>query len=184
MFDLEGMPPSQDDLERVYLWGAQVYGTRPGQFMGVTSGFGADGDREGWERLLDAANAIIAEYGDIPFVHWHHYERVHIEMYVQRYGDPAGVAAQVLRNLVDFLPLTKKAVVLPLPSYSLKEVEKYVGFQRTQDEYGGSWAMAKFILATETHDEAQRDSLMAEILEYNREDLAATWAVFEWLRKK
>jgi predicted RecB family nuclease len=33
-------------------------------------------------------------------------------------------------------------------------------------------------------DEAKRDSLMAEILKYNEEDLAATWAVFEWLRKK
>jgi len=25
---------------------------------------------------------------------------------------------------------------------------------------------------------------MAEILKYNEEDLAATWAVFEWLRSK
>jgi len=25
---------------------------------------------------------------------------------------------------------------------------------------------------------------MAEILKYNEEDLAATWAVFEWLRGK
>jgi predicted RecB family nuclease len=25
---------------------------------------------------------------------------------------------------------------------------------------------------------------MAEILKYNEEDLAATWAVFEWLRNK
>jgi predicted RecB family nuclease len=71
-----------------------------------------------------------------------------------------------------------------VPSYSLKVVEEYVGFKRTQDEYGGSWAMAKFILATETEDEAQRDSLMAEILKYNEEDLEATWAVFDWLRKK
>src|ERR1017187_3991186 len=99
-------------------------------------------------------------------------------------GDPTGVAARVLRNLLDLLPVTKKAIVLPLPSYSLKEVEKYVGFKRTMDDYGGSWAMAKFILATETDDQTKRDSLMEEILRYNEDDLAATWAVFEWLRKK
>ena len=29
-----------------------------------------------------------------------------------------------------------------------------------------------------------RDFRMAEILEYNEEDLAATWEVFDWLRKK
>jgi predicted RecB family nuclease len=184
IFDLEGMPPHLDELETIYLWGMQVYGTNPGNFLGVTSGFGVDGDREGWNAFLDAADAIFAEYGDIPFVHWHHYERAHIQMYVQRYGDPNGVADRVLGNLLDLLPVTKNSIVLPLPSYSLKVVEEYVGFERTQDEFGGSWAMAKFILATETDNENERNSLMAEILKYNEEDLAATWAVFEWLRSK
>jgi len=82
-------------------------------------------------------------------------ERVHIDMYVLRYGDPAGIAARVLGNLLDLLPITKNSVILPLPSYSLKVVEQYVGFERTQDEYGGSWAMAQFILATETNDESE-----------------------------
>jgi RNase_H superfamily len=184
MFDLEGVPPNLGDLEKVYLWGMQVYGKSPSKFVGVTSGFGADGDREGWDAFLDAANDIFAEYGDIPIVHWHHYERVHIDLYVGRYGDSNGVAERVLRNLLDLLPVTKNSVVLPLPSYSLKVVEGHVGFERTQDEYGGSWAMGKFILATETDDETERNGLMAEILKYNEEDLAATWAVFEWLRSK
>ena len=184
MFDLEGSPPQMDELEKIYLWGMQVYGKKPGKFLGVTSGFGMDGDREGWNAFLDAANAIFAEYGEIPFVHWHHYERVHIELYIDRYGDTDGIAARVLRNLLDLLPITKASVVLPLPSYSLKVVEGYVGFKRTQEEYGGSWAMAQFILATETDDENERNARMDEILKYNAEDLEATWAVFEWLRNK
>lgn len=184
MFDLEGLPPQLDDVEKVYLWGMQVYGKNPGEYLGVTAGFGTEGDREGWEHFLKAADEIFAEHGDIPFVHWHHYERVHIDMYVQRYGDPAGVAARVLRNLLDLLPITKASVVLPLPSYSLKIVEQYVGFKRTQDEYGGSWSMAQFILATETDNETERNARMTEILKYNEEDLAATWAVFDWLRNK
>lgn len=44
--------------------------------------------------------------------------------------------------------------------------------------------MATFIEATETSDEVKREQLMAEILKYNEEDLAATWAVFEWLKAK
>jgi predicted RecB family nuclease len=184
MFDLEGLPPQLDDLEKVYLWGMQVYGDNPGNFLGVTAGFGADGDREGWETFLQTADAIFSAYGDIPFVHWHHYERVHIDMYVKRHGDATGVAARVLRNLLDLLPITRASVILPLPSYSLKVVEQYVGFKRTQDEYGGSWSMAQFILATETNDEAERNARMAEILKYNAEDLEATWAVFDWLRNK
>jgi len=44
--------------------------------------------------------------------------------------------------------------------------------------------MAQFILATETGDQREREQRMGEILKYNEEDLAATWAVFEWLRSK
>lgn len=184
MFDLEGMPPHIDEIEKIYLWGMQVYGKRPSAFFGVTAGFGSDGDREGWVAFLNAATEIFAEYGDIPFVHWHHYEKTHINQYIDRYGDPDGIAARVLGNPLDLLPVTKSAIALPLPSYSLKVVEEYVGFKRTQEEFGGQWSMAQFILATETNDEAERDARMAEILKYNAEDLAATWAVFEWLRMK
>jgi predicted RecB family nuclease len=51
-------------------------------------------------------------------------------------------------------------------------------------EYDGERAMADYIEATETADAARRDELMGRILEYNREDLAATWAVLTWLREK
>ena len=57
-----------------------------------------------------------------------------------------------------------------------------IGFERTLEEYGGDWAMAKYIEATEMHDERERDRVMDEILKYNEEDLAATWAVFRWLK--
>ena len=110
MFDLEGMPPQLDDLEKIYLWGMQVYGKRPSAFMGVTAGFGPNGDQEGWAAFLDAAQNLFADYGDIPFVHWHHYEKTHINQYIARYGDPDGTAARVLRNLLDLLPVTKNAI--------------------------------------------------------------------------
>ena len=88
------------------------------------------------------------------------------------------------KNLLDLLPITKNSIVLPLPSYSLKVVEKYVGFKRTLEEYGGDWAMAKYIEAVETEDPGQRDAVMNEILDYNREDLEATWTVSKWLKSK
>jgi predicted RecB family nuclease len=184
MFDLEGMPPHLDEIDKIYLWGMQVFGKTQGEFMPAVAGFGDNGDREGWFDFLAKAETILRQYGDIPFVHWHHYERTHIDAYVQRYGDPAGIAARVHANLLDLLPIARESVLLPLSSYSLKEVEKYVNFKRSQTEFGGSWSMAKFIEATETNDEAQRNKLINDILTYNREDLAATWAVFEWLRIK
>jgi predicted RecB family nuclease len=184
MFDLEGLPPQFDDLGKIYLWGLRVYGEKPSRFLAATSGFGSCGDREGWQRFLENAEGVFREYGDIPFIHWHHYERVHLDVYVERYGDPDGIAARVRVNLLDMLPIVQRSIVLPLPSYSLKVVEKYIGFNRTQVEYGGDWAMAQYIEASETEDEKTRDKVMDQILTYNEEDLQATWAVFIWLKGK
>lgn len=131
---------------------------------------------------MGKAARIFSEYGALPFVHWHHYEKSKINLYIDRYGDPDGVAGTVLDNLLDLLPVTQRSIALPVSSYSLKVIEKYVGFKRTQDEFGGEWSMAKYIEATETEDEALRSEVMDSIVTYNREDLAATWAVLEWLK--
>jgi predicted RecB family nuclease len=184
MFDLEGMPPHLDELDRIYLWGTQVYGEKPSEFMFALSGFGANGDREGWIGFLDNAKQIFETYGDIAWVHWAPYEETYLRRYAGRFGDLGGIASRVAGNLLDLLTVTRDSVVLPLPSLSLKVVEDYVGYERKEAEYGGAWAMATFIEATETSDEGKRKELMDKIIAYNKEDLEATWAVFEWLRRK
>jgi len=184
MFDLEGMPPHLDELDKIYLWGAQAFGENPSEFKVALSGFGANGDREGWIGFLENAKQIFEAYGDILFVHWAPYEQTYLNRYVERFGDPEGIAARVGANLLDLLTVTRESVVLPLPSLSLKVVEDYVGFERKEAEYGGAWAMATFIEATETIDEAKRKELMDKIIAYNKEDLEATWAVFQWLTRR
>ena len=184
MFDLEGMPPHLDELDKIYLWGAQVFGKNPSEFKVALSGFGADGDKEGWIGFLENAKQIFETYGDIPWVHWAPYEETYLRRYAARFGDPDGIASRVEGNLLDLLTVTRESVVLPLPSFSLKVVEDYVGFERKQAEYGGAWAMATFIEATETSSEGKRKELMDEIIAYNREDLEATWEVFQWLKAK
>lgn len=181
MFDLEGLPPQLDDVEKVYLWGLQVFGAEPSEFLPATAGFGVEGDRQGWTSFLRLARLLFDRYGDLPFVHWAAYEKSKLDGYVKRFGDPAGIAARVRKNLVDLLPLVQQSVALPLPSYSLKVVEKHLGFSRVLEDAGGDWAMAEYIKATETHDERVRTLTMRRILAYNREDLEATWAVFQWL---
>ena len=182
VFDIEGMPPKLDELEKIYLWGLQVFGEKPTPAMMSVSGFGADGDRQGWVDFLSSCSKVFAEYGEIPFLHWHHYEKTNLQHYVTRHGDPDGTAARIARNLVNLLPITEEAIVLPVPSYSLKVVEKLTGFVRQLDNAGGDWAMATYIRAVETGDETLRQELMGRIIAYNKEDLEGTWATFQWLR--
>ncbi len=184
MFDLEGLPPHLDDFEKIYLWGMQIFGETPAPFMPAIADFGSDGDRKCWLDFLSKAKQIFDSHGDLPFVHWHDYEKTKIKMYIDRFGDPIGIADRVLRNLLNILPITRDCIALPLSSYSLKVVEQYIGFKRTQEEYGGDWSMAKYIEAIETEDKELRQQVMDEILLYNQEDLAATWAVFQWLMRK
>jgi predicted RecB family nuclease len=184
MFDLEGLPPQLDELEKIYLWGLQVFGDDPAPYRAATAGFGPSGDRDGWEAFLREAEAILAEHGDVPFVHWASYERAKIDLYLSRYGHRDGVAERVMRNLLDLLPITYESVALPTSSYSLKQVEPLASFHRRLTETGGEWSMARYIEATETNDERFRASIMNEILDYNREDLEATWAVLQWLRER
>lgn len=184
MFDLEGMPPHLDELDRIYLWGAQVFGQNPSDFMFALSGFGPDGDREGWLSFLANVKRVFEIHGDIPWVHWAPYERTYLRRYAARFGDIDGIASRLAANLLDLLTVTRESVVLPLPSFGLKIVEEYVGFKRKEAEYGGAWAMATFVEATETNDEGKRTELMDKIIAYNKEDLGATWAVFQWLKSK
>jgi predicted RecB family nuclease len=138
----------------------------------------------GLGRFPQKASDIFSNYGDIPFVHWHDYERIRLGTYIEHFGDHKGIATRVRESLLDLLLITKQSIALPLPIYSLKVVEQYVGFKRTQEEYGREWAMAKYIEATELADEEQRAKVVDEILTYNREDLEATWAILQWLKSK
>jgi len=152
--------------------------------MPAVAGFGPDRDRDCWFAFLENAKKVFNTCGIVPFVHWASYEKTKLNLYISRYGDPDGIADRVKTNLLDLLTVARNSIILPVPSFSLKVIEQYIGFKRSQSEFGGQWAMAMFVEATETSDESKRKQLMDEILKYNEEDLAATWAVFQWLRAK
>jgi len=184
MLDLEGIPPYLDDLEKIYLWGMQVFGEKKSLYMPALAPMEEEGDCRGWEKFLQNSKKIFREYGDIPFIHWAPYERTKIKLYLDRYGDIEGIADRVMKNLIDLCALVKESMILAEPSYSLKVVEQVAGFKRTQEEYGGNWAIAKYIEAVETEEKTIRKSIIDKILKYNQEDLEATWEVFKWFKKE
>ncbi|MGH9365622.1 MAG: TM0106 family RecB-like putative nuclease [Thermoanaerobaculia bacterium] len=182
VLDLEGMPPILDELEKIYLWGMKVFGDRPSGYLYAEAGFGAGGDRQGWQDFLRLASRLLDEHPDLRFVHFGTYERTKLRTYLKRHKDADGTAARILNRLVDLHSILTASVVLPVPSYGLKVVEKHVGFKRKLDEYRGDVAMARYIEATETSDPAARAGILDESRAYNEEDLDATWAVLSWLR--
>ena len=199
MLDLEGLPPYADELDRIYLWGVKVFGEKPSAYLPAQSGFGADGDCEGWFAFLELAARLFTEYGpDLPFVHWgpredpHHRIRQPLRRPLlplsrrERVGvrvAGVGIAARLLSNLVDLLTVVRNSV----SSRFRATPSRWSKLRRLPSPHtsaNGTWSIAKYIEATETNDPAARAAIVSQILAYNEEDLDATWAVLKWLEKQ
>ena len=183
ILDLEGIPANLDRPEIIFLFGMQAFGSDSGSYISAEGGYDQQSQMEAWKTFLNNARQMFERYGDaVRFVHWGHYEATMLKKYVERYGDHDGTASQVVSNLFDLLPTFQTAVAIPVPSYSLKVVEKYIGFQRTQKEFGGEWVIGKFFSTLECVDQEEKEKALGEIRLYNSEDLKATYEILRWLR--
>jgi predicted RecB family nuclease len=118
----------------------------------------------------------------MPFVHWSGYEPRWIRSYLERFSDRRGTAARIELNLLDLQKVTFRSVGFPFSGYSLKDIERQVGFERRLKGWGGLQATLARNEASAEPSEPKRAKIMREVAAYNREDLDAMWAVLEWLR--
>jgi hypothetical protein len=79
--------------------------------------------------------------------------------------------------LVDLYRVVRQALRLSLPSYSIKEVEAFYGFERGEELAGGGSAVVAF----EEWLEAREDSILEEIPAYNEDDCRSLFELHRWL---
>ncbi|MFH1679084.1 MAG: TM0106 family RecB-like putative nuclease [Candidatus Eisenbacteria bacterium] len=175
VLDLEGIPPFLDGPEEIFLWGMKVFGERPSPYSVAYTIPGETGDEATWGAFLRNAAGVFETYGDLPILHWASYEKTKLRLYRDRYGDREGIAERIDRNLCNLLSVCSEGICLPLPSRSLKVVEKYVGYER-KVQGNGEWAVAQYVRAVSTDNPDEATRLVTEVLRYNEEDLDATWA--------
>lgn len=168
----------------VYLWGVMVIMSKDIQEQQlILAPPGKQGDAEGWRKFLSLMSRIFEENGDIPVVHYGSHEKTWVSRYMNRYEDGGKVGQRVLNNLWNLYSIVTASVVLPVPSYSLKQLEGFVGFARTQEEYGGSWSIVRYNQYLQASNKEEAERILMEIRTYNREDLLATYAVYKWLEE-
>ncbi len=182
-FDLEGDSLGEQALNPIYLWGLAL--ERPGEAPlaeAIVAELGADGDRAAWERFVARAGEILEREPGVRFVHWDAFEPLWVERYADRLGAPEGFVARMKTACFDLKRLLDRCVRLPLRSYSIKHVAPWMGFEWRNPDSGSEWSVAQFHRARETGEPAERERLLAALVEYNEDDLWAMRAVWRWLR--
>jgi len=76
--------------------------------------------------------------------------------------------------------IIKKAAVLPIYSYTVKDVAKYFGFKWTAEDAGGAQSMIWYDQWLENKNKKQ----LKEVLRYNEEDCRAMIVIKDWIENK
>jgi len=185
IFDIENTVFDEVEFDiDVYMWGLiTILPEGTNEQSTVIAPPGDRGDAEGWVQFLETMDRIFYKYGDIPVIHFSSHEVTKINNYIAMYGDKDNIGERVKNNMWDLYRCVLDTVILPVPSYGLKQIEKFVGFKRSQEEYGGSWSIVKYNEYVEAPDTETAEKILNEIKTYNAEDLLATYAVYEWLEE-
>jgi len=117
-------------------------------------------------------------------VHYAEYERTWLVRYIERHGDPEGVARRIQAALFDLRTALQRAVVLPVRSYGIKPVAQHLGFRWRNADAGSQWSTVQYLRARATSDPAERERLFAAIAEYNEDDQRAMRHVWEWMLRE
>jgi predicted RecB family nuclease len=136
-------------------------------------------EKAGFERLIDLIRERRARFPGMHVYHYAPYERTALQRLMGEHGTREDELDDLLRGevLVDLFRVTRQALRLAVPSYSIKEVEAFYGFQRGEEMAGGGSAVVAF----EEWLEARADHILEEIRAYNEDDCRSLYELHRWL---
>jgi predicted RecB family nuclease len=134
---------------------------------------------EGQERMWREFVGFIESHFDEPVYHYGSFEADVLRRFIEKYGSSSIAREALERNLIDLNLTLRPAVIFPLTFYSLKDIASYLGFRWRADDASGANSVLWFEKWLGSHDE----SLKQKILDYNEDDVRATWKLKEWLQE-
>lgn len=122
---------------------------------------------------------FIAQHLEAPIYHYGYFEQEVVKRFAARYGISSLVEEALDRNMIDLIELIRPAIIFPLSFYSLKDIASYIGFHWRSDDASG----ANSVLWFEEWLRDKSPKLMQKIMEYNEDDVLATWKLKEWITR-
>ncbi len=163
-FDIEG----DTATETRYLFGILI-NNKYHYLLARTSGE----EEKAWKDFIN----FFKDKNDFTIYHYGGYEKIELRKLKEKYGCDKIVYNKIVKSMVDLYKVILKTRILPIYSYSIKDVAKYLGFKWKNEKAGGAQSMFWYELWLETKSIKWLDL----ILEYNQDDCKATKIVKDWL---
>jgi len=126
-----------------------------------------------WQKLID----LLWAYPNAPIFHFCPYEVQTVERLGKLFETPDELIRTLLARFIDLHNCVTQTVTLPVESYALKHIARWVGFDWRDSSANGAQSIYWYAQWLATGDRSYLDS----ILIYNEDDCRATYRVKEWL---
>lgn len=169
-FDIEAEP----ELNVAFLHGVLVVDRHKRQetFHALVAERPED-EQVAWEQLID----LVWRYPEAPIFHFCPYEVQTVERLAKLYSTPSELIRPLIPRFVDLHQHVIQTVVLPVESYALKQIARWVGFDWRNPKANGAQAICWYSQWLTTGDR----SYLEAIVEYNEDDCRATHRIKDWL---
>ncbi len=158
-----------------YLTGVVVRSKSDERYIGF---FAETPDEE--EKCWQDFCSLIVEAESLAVYHWSaSAEPAYIRKMMGKYDTPPAVREKLFDSLLDLQRVTTDAFAFPTPSYGLKDIAGYLGFEWRRPGFDGLLAMVAYshYVSSGSTDVSLRDRL----LRYNEDDCRALMTVKDWL---
>lgn len=168
-FDIEAAP----DKDLIYLHGILVVDTQTQSetFIPLVAREPED-EANAWNQFQH----VVAHYPGSPVYHFCPYEAQTVRRLAEKYGTIIDIE-ELLNRFVDIHKRIVDAVTLPIESYALKHIARWIGFEWRDSSANGAQSICWYDNWLSSQDE----KFLNDILKYNEDDCRATFWVKRWL---
>lgn len=126
-----------------------------------------------WQQFLD----LVWQYPLAPIFHFCSYEVDTVKRLARLYRTPKDKFQPLLNRFVDVYEQVMQTVKLPVESYALKAIARWIGFEWRDPGANGSQCICWYDQWLDTGDRTFLDAIQR----YNEDDCRATYIVKNWL---
>lgn len=169
-FDIESDPLRDFD----YLFGILKVTAQGEEYIAF---FAQSPEQEGkmWREFVQ----FIEMHIDAPIYHYGQFEEEVVHRFAAKYGIGQIAREALEHNMIDLQDVIRPTVIFPLSFYALKDIGAYIGVSWRADDASG----ANSVLWFEEWLKKKTPKLLQKILEYNEDDVRATYKLQRWVRE-